>query len=284
MGPEKDTNAPNWRTYAAAFDFRTPNSVWPTRVPKTAADRRVSGKPYPMPPAEQTLPRQESGAAFIVYSSLRKYGPWYYTVEAGKQIDHETWSWTGTAYDLSAPRRQRLSAPVQGPVRHRRRRASGAADAPRQEPWRINLVLSNLEGRKACRFTVGHIDQATRRHPGRHLGDPFVALTPARAFPLTATHPLRIAHFARPQPSVAHAQRPVGYGLYRVRVFTFRATGRYAGHQAGSTAASRQRLTLTLPNATLRWQKLALQHTVNIFLGLTGCVGFSCANLLSDKL
>lgn len=177
----------------SAFDFRTPNSAWPAGVPKTAADRRVSGKPYPVPPAQQTLPRQESdaavggprtacalpyelsvqgrlagagqfelsfansgaaGAAFIVYSSLRKDGPWYYTVEAGKEIDHEMWNWTGTAYDLSAHG-------ANGYLRQFRGRFAIAGGARPELLTRydttngdISLVLSNLEGRKACRFTV----------------------------------------------------------------------------------------------------------------------------------
>ncbi|MBP1206000.1 phospholipase C [Duganella sp. 1411] len=177
----------------SAFDFRTPNSAWPASVPRTAADRRVSGKPYPMPPAVQTLPRQEidpasagprpacalpyelavqgrlaggkqfelsfansgqAGAAFIVYSSLRKDGPWYYTVEAGKSIDHESWNWTGAAYDLSAHgangylRRFKGALAIAGGARPelltRYDRVGGD----------ISLVLSNLEGRQACRFTI----------------------------------------------------------------------------------------------------------------------------------
>ncbi len=177
----------------SAFDFRAPNSDWPASVPKTAADRRVSGKPYPVPPAVQILPRQEphpalggpraacalpyelavqgrlagaarfelgfansggTGAAFIVYSSLRKDGPWYYTVEAGKAIDHETWHWTGAAYDLGAHgangylRQFKGALTIAGGARPelltRYDRANGD----------ISLVLSNLEGRQACRFTV----------------------------------------------------------------------------------------------------------------------------------
>ncbi|MEJ7805390.1 MAG: phospholipase domain-containing protein, partial [Telluria sp.] len=41
-----------------------------------------------------------TGASFIVYSSVRSDGPWYYAVEAGKSIANETWSWTTPAYDL----------------------------------------------------------------------------------------------------------------------------------------------------------------------------------------
>lgn len=189
----------------SAFDFRTPNSAWPASVPKTAADRRVAGKPYPMPPAVQTLPRQEidpagagprpacalpyelavhgrlaggkqfelsfansgqAGAAFIVYSSLRKDGPWYYTVEAGKSIDHETWNWTGAAYDLSTHgangylRRFKGALAIAGGARPelltRSDRVGGG----------ISLVLSNLEGRQACRFTI--TDNAYGAATGSH--------------------------------------------------------------------------------------------------------------------
>nr|WP_315401270.1 phospholipase C, phosphocholine-specific [uncultured Duganella sp.] len=172
----------------SAFDFRAPDSHWPASVPTTAADRRVSGKPYPQPPAVQSLPRQEdgsrtacalpyelavqgrlagagrfeldfansgqAGAAFIVYSSLRRDGPWYYTVEAGKSIEREAWQWTGAAYDLAAHgangylRQFKGSLKIKGGAHPelltRYDRASGD----------ISLVLSNLEGLQACRFTV----------------------------------------------------------------------------------------------------------------------------------
>jgi phospholipase C len=123
----------------AALDLKAPNSDWPASVPKNTSYQLVSGKPYPQPPAVQTLPRQESGpgpagtraacalpyllaleamvgnrqttlsfansglagAAFIVYSQARTDGPWYYTVEAGKRIDNESWNWNGQVYDLS---------------------------------------------------------------------------------------------------------------------------------------------------------------------------------------
>jgi phospholipase C len=122
----------------SAFNFTDPDAAWPSSVPATASYVKVSGKPYPTPPAVQTLPRQElctdasntreacalpyelavhgraapggvaltfnntgmAGAAFIVYSSVRTDGPWYYTVEAGKSIAGEMWNFTGAAYDL----------------------------------------------------------------------------------------------------------------------------------------------------------------------------------------
>lgn len=119
-----------------ALDLRSPNSEWPASVPKNTSYQLVSGKPYPQPPANQTLPQQEAsgprpacalpyslavegvvssrsqttlsfinsglaGAAFIVYSQARSDGPWYYTVEAGKRLDNESWNWSGQVYDLS---------------------------------------------------------------------------------------------------------------------------------------------------------------------------------------
>ncbi|GJJ00760.1 non-hemolytic phospholipase C [Duganella rhizosphaerae] len=177
----------------SAFDFSAPNSSWPASVPKTAAYQRVSGKPYPTPPVVQSLPRQEpstsapgpriacalpyelsvqgrlagatqfelsfansgqAGAAFIVYSSLRSDGPWYYTVEADKEIAHEMWNWTGAAYDLS----------VHGANGYLRRFKGALAIAGGARPelqtrydrsnGDISLVLSNLEGTQACSFTV----------------------------------------------------------------------------------------------------------------------------------
>lgn len=120
----------------SAFDFRTPNAAWPATVPKTTSYQLVSGKPYPQPPALQSLPAQEAGSpryscalpynfavsgrvaaarqfelsffnqgaaggAFIVYSQARTDGPWYYTVEAGKSIEREVWNWRGANYHLS---------------------------------------------------------------------------------------------------------------------------------------------------------------------------------------
>lgn len=43
----------------SAFDFADPDSTWPSSVPATATYVKVSGKPYPSPPAVQTLAKQE---------------------------------------------------------------------------------------------------------------------------------------------------------------------------------------------------------------------------------
>ena len=122
-----------------AFDFQSPNQVWPglaSNPPYTL----VSGKPSPVPPAVQELPRQEPcsdasrtrparglnyalaieaslndarqlaltfrnngqhGAALTVFSTVRTDGPWYYAVEAGKAIANEVWNWSGNSYGLA---------------------------------------------------------------------------------------------------------------------------------------------------------------------------------------
>lgn len=167
----------------SAFDFSAPNAGWPASVPATAAYAPVTGKPYPQPPATPALPRQEAGArvacplpyalsvsghaagagrfalsfansgqagaAFIVYSRLRQDGPWYYTVEAGRSIDHEAWQWQGDAYDLSVHG-------ANGFLRHFSGRldAAGPELEMRYEHGNIVLTLSNRDGRAPCRFAV----------------------------------------------------------------------------------------------------------------------------------
>ncbi|MES2263782.1 MAG: phospholipase C, phosphocholine-specific [Pseudomonadota bacterium] len=178
----------------SAFDFAAPNGTWPASVPKTAAYQRVSGKPYPVPPAAQTLPRQEPcptvtgtryacalpyelsvqarsngakqleisfgnsgkvGAAYIVYSNLRSDGPWYYTVEAGKSINNEVWNWTGSTYEI------RVHG-ANGFLRQFKGTAVTAAGAARPEVQTaydaangdLRLILSNLEGLAPCNFIV----------------------------------------------------------------------------------------------------------------------------------
>ncbi|MYM29513.1 phospholipase C, phosphocholine-specific [Duganella sp. CY15W] len=177
----------------SAFDFKHPNSDWPTSAPKTAAYAPVSGKPSPVPPAVQTLPRQEEvaadgpryacplpymlqvqasnngnkqlavsfsnlgqvGAAFIVYSSLRSDGPWYYTVEAGKSIDNEMWNWSGSSYALSVHGANGFLRQFAGTVAQ----AAGGARPELQCMYSVAsngiwLTLSNVGGQQACRFTI----------------------------------------------------------------------------------------------------------------------------------
>jgi len=176
----------------SAFNFTDPDATWPSSVPATASYVKVSGKPAPTPPAVQTLPRQElctdstntreacalpyelavhgratgakveltfnntgaAGAAFIVYSSVRTDGPWYYTVEAGKSIANEAWNFSGAAYDL------RVHG-ANGFLRHFKGATAVAAGAKPEIAATHNgvhgslqLVLSNAGGTASCTFTV----------------------------------------------------------------------------------------------------------------------------------
>ncbi|HXJ00083.1 MAG TPA: phospholipase C, phosphocholine-specific [Micropepsaceae bacterium] len=137
---------PAWRRavcgdLTAAFDFATPNAVLPN-LPKTNAyapkDYLIHPDYHPVPPAHQTLPKQEPGlrfaralpyeidaqghadsgggtvridftntgkqaACFHVRSLNSATGPWAYTVEGGKSLSD---SWNVTAnfqrkYDLT---------------------------------------------------------------------------------------------------------------------------------------------------------------------------------------
>lgn len=176
----------------SGFDFKTPNSSWPASVPRSTTYTLVNGKPTPVPPAQQTLPRQErcadpsntkpacalpyqlavdcvanasrqlavsfrntgrAGAAFIAYSSVRSDGPWYYAVEAGKAIESETWTWTGASYELS----------VHGPNGFLRQFKGGTAATPARPEVRVEydvvlsavvLYLSNSGGSQSCTFSV----------------------------------------------------------------------------------------------------------------------------------
>jgi phospholipase C len=175
----------------SAFDFVHPDSTWPATVPKSTSYTLVGGKPTPAPPAQQFLPRQEpcsdpsntraacalpyqlavdgvanasrqlaltlrnsgrSGASFIVYSSVRSDGPWYYAVEAGKAIASETWNWSTATYDLS----------VHGPNGFLRQ-FKGSTSAVARPEVRVEydlalpglvIYLSNAGGAQACTFTV----------------------------------------------------------------------------------------------------------------------------------
>ncbi|SHH57521.1 phosphocholine-specific phospholipase C [Massilia sp. CF038] len=175
----------------SAFDFKNPNTGWPASVPKQTTYTLVNGKPTPVPPQQQSLPRQErcsdssntrpacalpyrlgvdatanltrlavdlrntgsSGAAFIAYSSVRSDGPWYYAVEAGKSIEAETWNFNTPSYELS----------IHGPNGFLRQfKGSTAAGTARPElrvaydaalPG-VVLYLSNMGGAASCTLTV----------------------------------------------------------------------------------------------------------------------------------
>jgi phospholipase C len=183
----------------SVFDFTTPNRDWPASVPPTAAYARVSGKPYPQPPVNQTLPKQEpqpasgprpacalpyelavhgqstgpqqfalsfandgaAGAAFIVYSSLHANGPWYYTVEAGKKIVSAPWHVDG-AYELRVHGANGFLRQFQGIAS-----AGPELQARHQRAdGSISLLLSNQHGRQACHFLIN--DNAYGAAPVRH--------------------------------------------------------------------------------------------------------------------
>ncbi len=176
----------------SAFDFKTPNTSWPPSVPKSTTYQLVSGKPYPQPPAVQTLPVQEpgspryscalpyaltvnarvtsarqvelsffnqgmAGGAFIVYSKVRSDGPWYYTVEAGKRIEREAWYWSTTNYHLSVAGPNGFLREFGGSLA-----AATATGGARPEAWlnadplagAVDVVLSNAEGARAATFRV----------------------------------------------------------------------------------------------------------------------------------
>ncbi|MES2126122.1 MAG: phospholipase C, phosphocholine-specific [Pseudomonadota bacterium] len=175
----------------SAFDFSTPNTTWPSSVPATTSYTLVNGKPQPTPPALQVLPRQErctdpsntrpasilpylldveasmnasrqlvvnfrnagrAGAAFIAWSSVRSDGPWFYTVEADKNIDGESWTWSTPTYDLS----------VNGPngfLRQFKGTVAATAAAPEvtvaEDPAGPGLVLTLANsGSQSCNLTI----------------------------------------------------------------------------------------------------------------------------------
>lgn len=175
----------------SAFDFQSPDQNWPSTVPKTANYVPVNGKPYPVPPVNQAQPRQEAysaaqgprpacrlpyemtlqarlnssrqlevsftnsgaaGTAFIVYSNARADGPWYYTVEAGKEILQEIWNWSSNVYHLRA----------HGANGFMREWAGNTTATSKPEVQAVHdtrcgklvLTLSNTDNSLPCTFTV----------------------------------------------------------------------------------------------------------------------------------
>ncbi|QPI53407.1 phospholipase C, phosphocholine-specific [Massilia antarctica] len=180
---------------SSAFEFASPDSHWPSSLPKSTTYKLVTGKPTPMPPDVQVLPRQEpypaasgarhacalpyavevqacvssnkqlvlafantgsAGVAFIVYSRERAGGPWYYTVEAGKRIDQDAWSWPMGRYELSVNGPNGFLRGFRGSL------AAVTVNAARPEVQaacdtvngNVKLTLSNLDGASACMFTL----------------------------------------------------------------------------------------------------------------------------------
>ena len=189
----------------SAFDFKTPNADWPASVPKSTSYKLVSGKPYPQPPAVQSLPVQEpgspryscalpyafaasarvtsarqvelsfynqgaAGGAFIVYSKVRSDGPWYYTVEAGKKLEREAWSWSTANYHLSVVGPNGFLREFGGSLA-----VATATGGARPEAWlnadpaagAVDIVLSNLDGGRSATFRVS--DNAYGRAATSHV-------------------------------------------------------------------------------------------------------------------
>ena len=179
----------------AALDLRASNADWPSSVPKTTSYQLVSGKPYPQPPGNPTLPQQEpgtrsacplpyllevqgvvssrsqvsldfvnsgqAGAAFIVYSQARTDGPWYYTVEAGKRIENESWNWSGQVYDLSVRGPNGFLRDFHGSFNlSTQPQVLASADGLNNT---LHLTLDNSDGGGPCQFTVS--DNAYGRAP-----------------------------------------------------------------------------------------------------------------------
>lgn len=122
----------------SAFNFTTPNTDWDTTLPRTASYLKNWGRADALPPAVQTLPRQETSnmprsacalpyrpivdgamtgnvnqyalsfantgsaaSTFIVYSQLNQNSPWHYTVEAGKRLQPIAFDWDDNGYHLA---------------------------------------------------------------------------------------------------------------------------------------------------------------------------------------
>ncbi|MCX7207552.1 MAG: phospholipase C, phosphocholine-specific [Proteobacteria bacterium] len=177
----------------SAFDFKRPNSTWPASVPKTANYRKVSGLPYPEPPANQTLPKQEPcptatgtryacalpyalsvtakvnhsrqvelsfantgsvAAAYIVYAPTRTDGPWYYTVEAGKRIEQEIWNWQGEQYALKVHGTNGFMRELQGSLSMDGKARPEITTTYDAPNGNLWLTLSNADGVQACQLSV----------------------------------------------------------------------------------------------------------------------------------
>ncbi|MDN3577771.1 phospholipase C, phosphocholine-specific [Chitinimonas viridis] len=175
----------------SAFNFANPNASWPASVPRSASYFKYGGSRDALPPATQSLPRQETtagaqprwacalpyrsqvtgnavaearkyalsfsntgsaAATYIVYSSVRNDGPWHYTVEAGKQIALETWSWSGSHYQVVVVSHNGYAREFAGSLDSLPRKAEVQLE---EEPAArcVRLTFSN-GGTQACRFRL----------------------------------------------------------------------------------------------------------------------------------
>lgn len=180
----------------SAFDFENPDAAWPGSVPRSANYFKDWGSQSALPPAVQTLPRQEvsdsglprpacslpyrsevdgtaaadaarkfglsfanrgsAAAAFIVYSALRSDGPWHYTVEPGKRIDAETWNWSGDQYHLSVLSHNGFAREFGGSLGSAARHAEVRVSEDAASRS-VQLEFSNA-GTQTCRFKL--VDKA----------------------------------------------------------------------------------------------------------------------------
>jgi len=210
----REPNISAWRRAVCgdltrAFDFSRHDGDTP-RLPATGdyrPDQQKHDPLHPTPPAEQRMPKQETGqrparplaydvdvrgrvdiaagkyglefinqgkvgAFFHVFSTARTDGPWTYTVEAGKSLaDAWTSLYSGHAYDLS----------VTGPNGFLRQFAGSqpAADQGSHAALEVHIAESELdgllrlvivnEGSRACIVTVNPSDDYTHQPSRRHV-------------------------------------------------------------------------------------------------------------------
>ncbi|MES2049071.1 MAG: phospholipase C, phosphocholine-specific [Pseudomonadota bacterium] len=181
-----------------AFNFASPNTDV-SSVPRTATYFKGWGSSDALPPATQTLPKQESttrpvpsgacplpyrsvvegamtgtnkqyalnfanngsaAAAFLVYSKIRTDGPWHYTVEANKRIDNEIFNWTGSDYHLAVHSQNGYMREFAG----RFSNASRGAEVGVTEDAAAKAVRLNFQNNSstACRFKL--VDMAYGDH------------------------------------------------------------------------------------------------------------------------
>jgi phospholipase C len=200
-----------------AFDFDGHDGRVPS-LPSTKAyepDQATHADYHPVPPGEQRLPRQERGqrparalaydlevtgridreqgrylldfgnrgamgACFHVTSSLRKDGPWTYTVEAGKKLsDHWTSAYSGDAYDLVVHGPNGFLRQFSGKQPDKNSDHAGIA-LPEvtlvrgRRAGELHLVVSN-DGGRPCAVTIAandYLDDVPRRYwllPGQRV-------------------------------------------------------------------------------------------------------------------
>ncbi|PHV13380.1 phosphocholine-specific phospholipase C [Chitinimonas sp. BJB300] len=171
--------------------FSNPNATWPNNVPRNADYFKLGGGRDALPPAVQSVPKQEvstttqprlacplpyqssvtgsavatagkyalsfantgtTAAAFIVYSALRNDGPWHYTVEAGKRIDWETWTWNSSQYHLNVLSHNGFAREFGGSVESLPRKAEVSLEEVPSARY-VRLTFHN-NGTQDCSFKL----------------------------------------------------------------------------------------------------------------------------------